>query len=65
MTLEEAAANIDRFVIYNSGNGHPENGFIVAANDKWVFVRYMGDTTAKATDPADLTFLSKRNHASN
>lgn len=59
MTLDEARANIGRKVGYRPP--HPalpaEEGVIASVNDRFVFVRYGSDLTAKATNPRDLTLI--------
>jgi len=60
ITLEEARANIGVGVVYQPHPGaQAEDGDIVAVNSTFVMVRYVGDRTAKATRPEDLTFLHK------
>lgn len=54
MTLEQAKDNINARVVYRPGDGRPERGVIVSVRSGWVFVRYHGDTIAKATRPKDL-----------
>ena len=48
MTLEEAAANIGRTVVYYDTPNHSEWGVITSVNE-WVFVRYGSDQHSKAT----------------
>jgi hypothetical protein len=69
MNIGEAKANVGRGVVYNPevglrrelGYGHDrqEDGVITSVNDTYVFVRYTGDQTAKATRPEQLQFLSE------
>ena len=35
------------------------HGEIIGTNARWVFVKYRGDSGSKATDPADLSFLTE------
>jgi hypothetical protein len=56
MTLDEAARNIGRGVVYRSGTDRAEDGTITGVSGL-VFVLYAGDTTPKATYPQDLEFL--------
>lgn len=42
-------------VVYQPQGGRPEDGEVVRVTDDYVFVLYRGDTTPKATHPADLT----------
>ena len=59
MTLDEARQNIGAGVVYEpSSGGYREDGDIVSVNDRFVFVRYVGDRSAKATSPENLTLLS-------
>ena len=55
--IEPAAADVGRAVIY-TGNLYPggkvEEGVITSFNHWQVFVRYRGDTHAKATSREDL-----------
>lgn len=57
MTLEEAAANIGRTVIYtpydtaNTWNDGAQQGVITSTNGTYAFVQYAGDQHAKATSP--------------
>lgn len=57
MTLDEAQRNIGAGVVYRPHPGHAEDGDIVSVNDSVVFVRYVGDRTAKATYPEDIELL--------
>ena len=59
MTLDEARAHIGAGVVYHPGHGAPEDGEIVAVSDLYVFVRYTGDRTPKATAPGCLTLLAR------
>lgn len=56
ITLKEAARNIGRRVVYTPYRGATEEGVITSAGDRWVFVRFAGDTIAKATAPGALDF---------
>lgn len=66
MTLDEARAAIGRKAVYHPGRGwplagdpsRPEEGVITEVRGEYVFVRYGGDVTAKATRPEDLGFIS-------
>lgn len=57
ITPEEAARNIGREVRYTPYRGKVEEGVITGAGDRWVFVRFAGDTIAKATAPGALDFI--------
>lgn len=58
MTLEEARRNIGAGVVYRPNPSVPvEDGEIVSVNDAYVFVRYTGDRSAKATHPSMLELL--------
>ena len=57
MTLDQARAHIGAGVVYNPGHGRPEDGEIVRVSDLYVFVRYAGDRTPKATPPGALTLI--------
>ena len=54
MTLEQAAANVGRRVLYRTAHGQ-ESGVITSVGTVFVFVRYGSDTGSKATDPESLT----------
>lgn len=56
MTLEQAADNIGRAVVYH-GFGPVEEGVITSVNSTWVFVRYGADKHSKATMPQMLEFV--------
>jgi hypothetical protein len=62
VTLTEAREHIGAGVVYRPLPNAPwsptEDGTITSVNERWVFVRYAGDTNSKATDPAHLTFLA-------
>jgi len=59
MTLDEARERIGSGVVYQSRPGAPlEDGEITSVNDTYVFVRYTGDRTSKATSPGALEFLA-------
>lgn len=59
MTLDEARGNVGRQVEYRPA--HPalpaERGVISSVGERYVFVRYGEDLTAKATPPGDLTLV--------
>lgn len=58
MTLVEARTRVGAEVRYHPYPGaRSEVGEIVAVNDSLVFVLYLGDRTAKATRPEDLTLV--------
>lgn len=60
MTLGEARQNIGAAVVYTVPHSEKfEDGVITSANDRFVFVRYTGDTHAKATHPANLALLAE------
>jgi hypothetical protein len=50
-------SDVGRGVVYRPWSGVAEDGQIVSWNDRYVFVRYGGDTQAKATRPDDLSWL--------
>lgn len=54
MTLEEAQRRIGAPVVYTPGHGRREDGVIISVTDRYVFVRYSGSETPKATRPSDL-----------
>lgn len=58
MTLEQAKANIGRYVTYIPFKGcdksQYELGVITSVNDKYVFVRYGNEINSKATRAEDL-----------
>lgn len=62
MTLVEARAHIGNKVVYRASHvkrTEPgEEGVITSVNDRFVFVRYGPDTTAKATHPAMLDLVA-------
>jgi hypothetical protein len=57
MTTEEARSNVGRRVVYRPHPGGEEVGTITGANDRYVFVRYQGDSQAKATPAGSLSFI--------
>lgn len=61
ITLDEARLRIGAGVVYRA---HPdaqaEDGVIVRVGAPWVFVRYSGDVTPKATAPTQLDWLVRR-----
>jgi hypothetical protein len=54
MTLAEAAARIGRKVTYRDYGRDPETGVITSVSEHFVFVRYGGDKTSRATHPEAL-----------
>lgn len=48
--------HVGRRVVYRPWHGGHEVGTISSWNDRFVFVRYGGSSTAAATDPRDLEF---------
>lgn len=58
MTLGQARQAIGCSVIYNPGYGPREDGVIVRVSEQYVFVRYRGNETPKATLPSDLYLVS-------
>jgi len=64
MTLDEARVHVGAGVVYNPGHGAREDGEIVAVSDLYVFVRYTGDRTPKATPPGALTLLAPHQNES-
>ena len=58
MTLDEAEQHLGEGVVYRPAHGPAEDGTIVGTSDRFVFVQYVGDRGAKATDPGDLTLLA-------
>lgn len=59
MTLEEAREHVNAGVAYLPPGGRREDGVITSVNERFVFVRYDGDTSAIATHPTDLVLLSE------
>ena len=57
MTLQDAAANVGRAVVYRHGPSAVEEGVITSVNDRWVFVRYGSDKNSKATLAQMLEFV--------
>ncbi len=57
MTLDEAREAVGRGVVYRPQHGRFEDGVITSVRGAWVFVRYSGDATSRATAPEDLVFL--------
>lgn len=58
MTLDQARQHIGCGVVYSPGWGPREDGVIVRVNERYVFVRYSGSETPKATSPSDLILLA-------
>lgn len=60
MTLDEARERLGAGVVYHTPftDMDNEHGFITGVSSVYVFVRFVGDNHPKATDPADLVFLS-------
>jgi hypothetical protein len=58
MTLEEAAANIGRAVIYRAAPDTVETGTIQSTSVSYVFVRFGSDTWNKAVAPGVLEFAA-------
>ena len=58
ITLEQARDHIGAGVVYRPGHGPAEDGVITGTSRTYVFVRYAGDTGAKATAPEDLELLA-------
>ncbi len=56
MTVEEAAANIGRRVVYTDPYGPVEFGVITSVGTSIVFVRYGHAVNSQATPPNRLTF---------
>jgi hypothetical protein len=53
--------DIGRGVVYQSHATSPrEDGVITSYNDRFVFVRYRGSETSKATSACDLTWLREK-----
>lgn len=60
MSIEDAADNIGRVVVYRGhsfGNQSGQQGIITSVNATYVFVRYAGNQTSQATRPQDIEFL--------
>lgn len=61
ITLDEARRRIGAGVVYRA---HPdaqaEDGVIVRVGAPWVFVRYAGDSTPKATSGTQLDWRVRR-----
>ena len=51
-------------MVYNPGDGRPEDGEIVRVSDLYVFVLFVGDRTPKATAPGALTLLAPHQNES-
>lgn len=66
VTTDEAREHVGCGVVYTPHGGGPrEDGTItsvVAASGGYVFVRYVGDVNAKATNADDLTLLADHVH---
>jgi hypothetical protein len=65
MTITEARAAMERrdlSVVYKARGPEyePEHGQITNVNDHYVFVRFEGSETSRATDPADLELLARK-----
>ena len=61
MPISPQADDIGRAVVYREYPGaKPEQGVITFFNDAWVFVRYGADAHAKATNSANLEWVSAR-----
>ena len=60
MTLDQARQHIGDGVVYSPDHGPAEDGTITGTSDRYVFVRYAGDSHSKATAPEDLTLLARR-----
>ena len=58
ITTAEARQRIGDGVVYTPRHGASEDGVITGVGHLYVFVRYRGDVSAKATNPDDLEFLS-------
>lgn len=60
MTLEEAATNVGRTVVYHPDDNpdRAETGVITATTSRYVFVRYGTDQHAKATAAAYLELVA-------
>lgn len=57
MSIDEARDGIGQQVVYAAYPGaEDEFGVITAVNDRYVFVRYEDDRTAKATPPESIEF---------
>lgn len=59
MSLDEARSHIGAGVVYAPRGGAREDGTITSVNDRFVFVRYAGDSGSKATHPRDLELLAR------
>lgn len=59
MNLDDARANVGNGVVYKRPDTRLEDGVITSVNDTYVFVRYAGDQTSKATRPEDLELLNR------
>lgn len=56
MTIEEAAANIGRRVVYTHPHGPTEYGVITSVSERFAFVRYGDAVNSQATPVERLTF---------
>lgn len=60
MNLQEAADAVGRPVVYYAPHGGAtETGIITSVNERWVLVRYRGDSHSKATDPNHLNLIGE------
>lgn len=61
ISLEQARANVGAGVVYQAHAGaEREDGEITSVNDRYVFVRFRGDTGSKACSAEDLELLGGR-----
>lgn len=54
MTLAEAKSLIGEAVVYRPRGGPVEQGVVTSVGSSYVFVRYGGDETSKATRAEDI-----------
>lgn len=57
MTRDEARTHVGEKVIYSTYPGEAEGGVITAVGDVFIYVRYLGEVTSKATIPECLTLM--------
>ena len=50
-------SDVGRGVVYVPPHDARQDGVVSSWNERWIFVRYRGQESAQATDPADLQWL--------
>jgi hypothetical protein len=61
VTLDAARTRVGDTVLYQRP-GVSERGVVTSVGQRYVFVRYAGDTGSKATRPEDLEWLPRTSH---